>query len=386
MVEQSYARISALLSRMGSRIHPLLRRLLRLIALPWYFMTKINWEECDRSRLAVAADLLHIFFVLRYYPDNYAACRLWELPRDRWPAFYGSIYNTYPRQALRRGVQDPVYNIVFQDKEICSILCDGFGLPQPRMLGVIDGAQGWRPDLETIMDGSGLKEVIVKPVRGAAGQGIVLAQATGQGIRIRTRETRIPLAEYRFEGRYIVQEIVEADEAIARFSPGALSTVRVVSFLTGSGQVLILGAGMRVGASGSFVDNWSMGGVAIGVNTDTGQLLEYGLDKNGRRYRTHPDTGLAFAGFQIPRWDDVVSLASQTQREFGYYRLLGSDLAVTENGPVLIEVNGEPDIVMLEQTCGPILDRPGVLEAFRAETLLYNGRQKAYIPQEPGRD
>jgi glutathione synthase/RimK-type ligase-like ATP-grasp enzyme len=381
MVEQSYARISALLSWIGTRIHPLLRRLLRLIALPWYFMTKINWEECDRDRLAVAADLLHIFFVLRYYPDNYAICRLWELPRDRWPAFYGSIYNTYPRQALRRGVHDPVYNIVFRDKEVCSVLCDGSGLPQPRMLGIIDETQRWRPDLQTIMDDSGLQEVIVKPVRGAAGQGIVLAQATEQGILIRTHEARVPLAEHRFVGRFIVQEIVEADEVLGRFSPGALSTMRVVTYLTISGQVLILGACIRVGANDSFIDNWSMGGVAIGVETETGQLLEYGFDKHGRRYRTHPDTGLAFAGFQIPRWNDVVTLASRTQREFGYYRLLGLDLAVTENGPVLIEINGEPDIVLQEQTSGPILDRPGVLEAFTKENLLYNDRQKALMSQ-----
>jgi YD repeat-containing protein len=384
MVEQSYVRISALLSRIGSRIHPFLRRLLRLIALPWYFMTKINWEECDRSRLAVAADLLHIFFVLRYYPDNYAACRLWELPRDRWPYFYGSIYNTYPRQALRKGVHDSAVNILFKDKEVCSILCDGIGLPQPRMLGVIDETQRWRPMLKTIMDRSGLDRVIVKPVRGLAGQGIVLAQSTEQGIQIQTGKARIPLSEYRFEGRFIVQEIVEADEAIARFSPSALSTIRVVTMLARSGELLILGTCMRVGKSDSLVDNWSNGGLAIGVDTESGRLHEYGYDKHGRRHRAHPDTGLSFAGFQIPRWEEVVALASRTQREFGYFRLLGSDLAVTDKGPVLIEINDEPDIVFQEQTSGPILARPGVLKAFAEDYLLYNNRQKALANHQTG--
>ena len=77
--------------------HPLVRRTLRFLALPLVYVRVLRDAGGAVGPLRAARDLLHIFFVLKYYPDNYGPCRLWERDRAEWPLYYGSSYNTYAR-------------------------------------------------------------------------------------------------------------------------------------------------------------------------------------------------------------------------------------------------------------------------------------------------
>ena len=53
----------------------------------------------------------------------------------------------------------------------------------------------------------------------------------------------------------------------------------------------------------------------------------------------HPDTGIDLVGFEIPQWDAVVELAMMASTAFDPVGFVGWDIAVTNNGPVLIEGN-----------------------------------------------
>ena len=103
-------------------------------------------------------------------------------------------------------------------------------------------------------------------------------------------------------------------------------------------------------------------------------------DRNEQRYcqgqvhEQHPTSQFRFDGFEIPHWNAIVKLCKQTQLAFGYYKLLGLDIAVTEDEPVLIEINSAHDNVGLEQAYGPILRRDEVRRAFSEYSLLINTR------------
>ena len=145
--------------------------------------------------------------------------------------------------------------------------------------------------------------------------------------------------------------------------------------LTRSSEVIVIGASMRFGVGESFVDNWSAGGIAVGVDHERGILLPIGYDKRGNRFTRHPISKVVFKDFCIPNWGDAVALGRRVQRAFPFFRLLGMDIGFTPSGVVLIEINSDADLVFQEQTSGPLLSTRQTWDAFNEYQLLYNRQQ-----------
>lgn len=151
-------------------------------------------------------------------------------------------------------------------------------------------------------------------------------------------------------GKYLLEEKVCQHEEMAKFNSSSVNTVRCITFKTNSG-VEIPYAFMRVGREGAFVDNGGAGGILIGIDVQTGILNTDGYDEYGSKYLVHPDTKVKFSGNQIPEWEELLQFckeAAAKEKDIGY---LSWDLAYTEKGWVVIEVNevGQfigPQIVM----------------------------------------
>lgn len=56
-------------------------------------------------------------------------------------------------------------------------------------------------------------------------------------------------------------------------------------------------------------------------------------------YDVHPDTGIAIQGFQMPYWQDAMATCRRAARAFPMMRIQHWDLAITAEGPCLLEVN-----------------------------------------------
>ena len=177
---------------------------------------------------------------------------------------------------------------------------------------------------------------------------------------------------------------------MAALSLNSVNTIRVVTMINLQGQVLILNASLRMGVGDSFVDNFSAGGVSAGIDPEAGRLMRYAYDRDWNRYIEHPTTKKVFEDFRVPEWSRIVGTARSIQGFFPFYRLLGLDLAIEQNGePVLIELNGAPDLVGLEQKAGPLLRSEPVLRAFGEYGLLVNKYQRrlyADLGRAQGRD
>ena len=359
--------------------HPLIRRALRFLMLPYCYFKLIDWKECTKSRYQVAKDLLYVFFRLKYYPDNYAPCRFWEKDRSIWSYYYGSSYHSYARHKLRKEVQSYEHQVIFNDKSVSEQLCKGMDVQMPTSYGFIDPAGDCRGMVETIFRDTGLNELIIKPILGHAGRGIILAVNRADGIVIKTKRSECNLAEYEFKDKSIIQEIVTQNSAIAEISNASLNTIRLISLLTRSQEVIILSASMRFGVGNAFVDNWSAGGIAVGVDYSNGTLMETAYDKHGGQYYEHPDSKVVFNNYKIPCWDDVIKIAHKVQEACPFYKLIGVDVAISKNGPVLIEINANPDIVFQEQTAGPLLQDKRILSEFAKYDLLVNDYQKSLL-------
>ncbi|MCI5120394.1 MAG: hypothetical protein D3908_04210 [Candidatus Electrothrix sp. AUS4] len=356
-------------------IVPYLRRMLRFIFLPYAYFFLVNWEECTRTRFQVAFDFLYIFFVLKYFPDNYSLCRLWEKDRAEWIYYYGSNYDPYQRRQLRKEVQKKEYFILFEDKNICYQLCQAGGLPLPKQYGFASGSDDIKKCLSYIFKNNPDDKVIVKPTLGKGGKGICLCSMKEGQFFVRSTSSEGQLEEFGDNIPAVLQKYITQHEELTAISPST-NTVRLATLLTKNNNVLIIGAKLRLGVGNSFVDNSSKGGISVGINTQLGALLTWGQDFNSLKYERHPTSQIKFKDFKIPMWQEVVALAEATQRHFSYFKLLGHDIAITSDGPVIIELNAIYDNVALELASGPILNNKSVLMAYYEYGLLINSKQR----------
>jgi hypothetical protein len=364
---------------MLSESHFLIRRMIRFLALPYCYFKLVNWKECSASRLQVIIDLLYIFFKLKTFPDNYSPCRLWELDRELWKYYYGSSYHPYQRKKLRKEVQQYAYQILYNDKSVCDQLCKGIGIKLPVTFGIIKPKDDYHKKIQDVFRDSGAEKLIIKPIMGHAGQGIILAIKNGSKITIRTKNTEIELNDFILKDISIIQEILTQDDRISSLSSSSINTIRVVTMYTKSNDVIVLSSSMRFGVGNSYVDNWSAGGIAVGVDHKTGMLMKIAYDKYGNMYEQHPTSKKIFNGFKIPMWDQIIEIALRTQEYNYFYKLLGMDIALTKEGPALVEINANPDLIFQEQTAGPLLKDNRILVEFAEYDLLVNHYQEKLL-------
>ena len=141
---------------------------------------------------------------------------------------------------------------------------------------------------------------------------------------------------------YLVEECIYACDEIAEFHPWSLNTIRVVT-MSNNGQVRFIGAILRMGAHGSYIDNTHAGGVFASIDIDTGIIESDGVDTDGNIYIVHPDTKKQIKGFKIPEWEKIKSLCAEATTVFPNIYFAGWDLCVTRDGHVeIIEGNFAP--------------------------------------------
>ena len=120
---------------------------------------------------------------------------------------------------------------------------------------------------------------------------------------------------------------------------------------------------LRIGRAGAAVDNFAKGGIGVGIGED-GRLMRFGYthDREWRysKMEEHPDSHIPFLGREIPFYREAAGLAMSAHRLFPSLRTVGWDVAVTPDGPVLIEGNHNWDMEMLQ-----IVHRKGAAARFR---------------------
>ena len=180
---------------------------------------------------------------------------------------------------------------------------------------------------------SGRSAIIVKPRDGTCGKGI----------------ERIVPSEHKAEDlyRYLVQnkltvleEVVTQHSEMRALHPHSVNTIRVVTVLKHKEPRVVV-AFMRIG-NGKVVDNFNSGGMVVPVDVKDGTVKFPAIDKAGNLYRRHPLTNVSIEGFTVPLWGEVLELAKKAARELPELGIMGWDVAVTDDGPLLIEGHHYP--------------------------------------------
>ena len=139
-------------------------------------------------------------------------------------------------------------------------------------------------------------------------------------------------------GTWLLEERVIQRKEMGCFNESSVNTVRCMTFKTRDG-IVVPYCFMRTGRNGAFVDNGGSGGLLMGIDVTNGVVDTDALDEYGVKYETHPDSGIAFKGFVIPEWGELLAIcknAAEKEKDMGY---LSWDMAYCDQGWVVIEVN-----------------------------------------------
>jgi archaellum component FlaF (FlaF/FlaG flagellin family) len=169
-------------------------------------------------------------------------------------------------------------------------------------------------------------------------------------------------------GQTLCEEVIVQHEGLSSIYSGSVNTIRTVTILN-RGEAHVVAAYLRIGNAGRVVDNFNNGGMVVPVDATTGRVSVPAADKAGHVYDVHPVSGAPIVGAQIPLWPECLALVKSAAQVMPMVRYVGWDIAVTPNGPILVEGNQFPghDIYGLPAQTP---HRIGILPAFEAVVPL----------------
>lgn len=186
------------------------------------------------------------------------------------------------------------------------------------------------------------RKVVVKDPKGAAGVGVqVLPVKTSPTVRV----NGIPLDDFVHEclrrRMTLVEEYVSQHATTARIAPDSLNTVRVITRTDGKRDLHVVACILRFGSGGP-LDNFDAGGYSVLLDATTGRPSLAPVAKDPQRRNEpagNPELTAALSTLTVPYWRELIAMVAAASRQIPGLGTAGWDVAVTEAGPELVEIN-----------------------------------------------
>ena len=236
------------------------------------------------------------------------------------------------------------------------------GIPTARMYGRIATRDQLRAfDFSALPD-----ECVLKPNYGFGGEGIIVLRGRNkQGEFLRQDKSAMPIRELTehiediLDGKFSVngrrdsaffEHILTSDACFARFRPAGLPDIRIIVF-----NLVPVMAMLRIPTPQSGgVANVHRGGIGIGIDIAKGVTT---FAAQYHRMISVLPHGEKVAGHAIPRWNEILLIASRIQQitNLGY---LAADITIdAQMGPVLLEVNARAGLMVQVANLAPLRAR-----------------------------
>lgn len=188
-------------------------------------------------------------------------------------------------------------------------------------------------------------KVVIKPHRGGGGRGIKIVKVEDYMKVLNSYKTNC-----------IVEDFIEQHDFLNHIFSDSLNTIRVVTMKNGGTPEVVM-AVLKVGRSSTNnMDHLQHGSIGIELDLKTGELLK-GISKfkyfEEGEYKSHPETGYVFYKKKLPFFKEVKKIAIKAHGLVPSLELIGWDIAVTNEGPYVVEGNRIPGLSLI-QTFEPL--------------------------------
>lgn len=257
------------------------------------------------------------------------------------------------------------YRKISQHKLAEKSLLTTLGIPTPQFFGYFHPKAGrdtagqklcTATDLEilfrNLVSGKSSIRICLKMTEGWNGTGfisVVIKRSPDNNISLEMpgdggveRSVAELCAELVPDAGYVIEAFIEQHEAYAEFHPTSINGYRfwVAEYLDGNTSVLL--GNLRFGRGGAEVDNRG-DHMLVDLDVNTGALGRgYFLNLNNGSTDTHPDSGKKTSGARLPYFEEAKQLACDALDAFPHMRFAGVDIAISKDGPVVLELNVQP--------------------------------------------
>ena len=195
-----------------------------------------------------------------------------------------------------------------------------------------------------------------KPHHGSLSEGSVRIEACeGDTLRLGngvTQDVDAFAAEVmdRYPGGFLMQDALDPDPEMAAIAGPAIGCVRILTTNDGQGPVPTY-AVWKLPAPTAMSDNfWQEGSLLAHVDLETGTVLRCvrGSGLACEVIETHPTSGVPVVGAVLPHWADTLKIAQDAHAVFPEFGICGFDIAVTKDGPKVLECNDNPSHMLYQ--------------------------------------
>ena len=161
------------------------------------------------------------------------------------------------------------------------------------------------------------------------------------------------LQDLQKKGLELYEAPIIQNDIMNELNNSSVNTIRMVTVMNEQNEVTILASYVRIG-NNNIVDNFNSGGMTAKVDIQSGKIIEDAIDKNGDVYKYHPTTNTQIIDFQIPYYNESKEMVKKAAKLSKNVRYVGWDVAISSNGPTLVEGNQYPghDIYQVAEKIG----------------------------------
>ena len=325
---------------------------------------ELTLKRSKEGHLSVLRQIMEMVFLFAWRhqgPGYYHTAGFWR-KNISWKDKLAHMNMEEYKSTVKHLNQLP-YQKTSQNKIIEKAILALYKIPSNEFIGYLDKSCGYDQygnalqtlsDFTNLIENSTWNKICFKPVESWAGQGFLAVNIIRKNndVLFERMDNKEILAVDELNQQYLkighrrgklIEAFLEQHEWYANLNPSSVNTFRLwVVKNKNKAQTKL--AYVRIGRAGSLVDNQSGGGIVAPVNLKTGTL---GAAIDGlptRELWTHnPDTGALIQGEKPPFFEESMRLAEKSLMCFQGLEFAGVDVAVGSDGPVIIELNVNPD-------------------------------------------
>jgi Sugar-transfer associated ATP-grasp len=276
------------------------------------------------------------------------------------------------------------YWFLYDNKVVFAHYFASHGIPLPQPLAVFDELAGRTvtgeplrtvDDLHNFIIRLESPNIVIKPVQGACGAMVLVfsGRKTNEPGRLITLDGQEFDAERlvafmggdefrqgelagRLSYNFVIQRRVRQHPSLIDLVGPTVCTARVQTIIDRDGQPDILAAVFKLQDAPVGRDNSDHGSLVSPIDLSTGALNEgrRKRDPPETRHRVLPYSKKEYVGFILPHWSVVRDVALRAAAVFPWARSIGWDIAIGDDGPVLLEGNSvwSPTVLQLNASHG----------------------------------
>ena len=225
-----------------------------------------------------------------------------------------------------------------------SLYC--YYMPEARYISSDESASDIKGVIH-ILEQKNIQSCVIKTTESSHGDNVWVIKTINyqenDAVMVRFDDEIIKLSDVLGKEPLIFESVVHQTKQFASFNGSSVNTVRFMTTLWPDGSARIIATFIKIGRAGRCVDNAGGGGnVDVCVDTESGEIkyaIQYDGWRNIKDIEKHPDSGAQLNGVIVENWEAIKTEVVKFQQAFPYCKAAGWDIAITDDGPVVIEVN-----------------------------------------------